>query len=169
MTITEFILARIAEREEAARAAAEAARLAPSNDLSDHWVAEVIHSHDGKPFGLVSGAPIQATRPTAFARTVEHIAYHDPASVLAECEAKRRIVELHESWPVLVERQPTFETIEGDDPTRLAFRATREIAWLTEQEYRTRFGDEPPTAPMIRVLAAIWADHADYDPAWVIA
>lgn len=95
-----------------------------------------------------------------------HIARHDPARVLAECEAKRRIVELHKAWPVLVTRQPTFEPPGPADVSAMTFRMSQQIAWATEQEYRERFGDEPPTAPMLRALAAIYADHPDYDPEW---
>ena len=86
--------------------------------------------------------------------------------VKADCEAKRRIVELHQSWPVLADRPPTFEEVDSSDPTQLTMRMTRQIAWMTEQEYRARFGDEPPTAPMLRTLAAIWADHPDYRDEW---
>ena len=138
MTIAEFLLARITEDEEAAQAAAEAARTAPSNDLSDRWEAMVVHSDSGKPFGVIAGAPVQATRPTAFAHTVEHIARHDPARVLADCEAKRRIVE-ELALPYIAERrrlmngQPSWE-------------------------------DEHPD--LLRLLALPYADHPDYREEW---
>lgn len=59
-----------------------------------------------------------------------------PARVLAECEAKRRIVNILAAWspdPVPPER---VETAEHD-------------AWR-----------------MLLVLASVYADHADFDPAW---
>lgn len=84
-----FMLARIAEDEEVARGAAgvpwETMRwpggsqvlVAASAIRNEKWrlgklghVATVEHTHD-----------------------VDHIARHDPARVLAECDAKRRIVE----------------------------------------------------------------------------
>jgi hypothetical protein len=37
---------------------------------------------------------------------------------------------------------------------------------MTEQEYRNRFGDGPPTAPMLRALAAVYSDHPDYRAEW---
>lgn len=86
--------------------------------------------------------------------------------VLAECEAKRRIVEQHKAWPVLVETPPTFEQVGSGDLNSVTFRASQQMMWLTEQEYRTRFGSEPPTAPMIRTLAAVYADHPDYREEW---
>ena len=41
--------------------------------------------------------------------------YHDPARVLAECEAKRRIVEIHQDWPVLIQTEPTLEPADPED------------------------------------------------------
>jgi hypothetical protein len=83
---------------------------------------------------------------------------------LAEPEAKRQIVELHKSWPVLVEGPP--EMTKADSLSDMTFRLTRQIAWLTQEEYRKRFGDEPPTTPMLRALAAVYADHPDYREEW---
>lgn len=131
MTITEFLLARIAEDE-----------------------AEAVRVHD-----------IECSIHRGFADDRGDCDCHDPARVLAECEAKRRIVEMHQSWPVLVEQPPVFEPIDAD-PSSLAMRASQQLAWLTDQEYRDRFGTEPPTAPMIAALAAVYADHPDYHEAW---
>lgn len=87
------------------------------------------------------------------------------ARILAECEAKRRIVDLHKAWPVLVETPPVFESTTGD-LSHATFSMSKQIMWATEQEYRERFGAEPPTAPMLAALAAAYADHADYDETW---
>ena len=115
-TLTEFLLTRIAEDE-------VVARLAQS----------VIAGTDGDWQDV--------TQPLTLAKTLagelwaqkygyayEHIARHDPARVLAECEAKRLIVE-HFS-----------ET--GID-----------------------FLGEIARVPL-RALAAVYADHPDYDEAW---
>lgn len=96
---------------------------------------------------------------------IRHRAIRD--RVLAECEAKRRIVEWHQSWPVLVETPVEMDPVTAaDDPATMAMRVSQRLAWLTEQEYRTKFGDEPPNAPMIAALAAVYADHPDYDEEW---
>ena len=71
--LAQFILARIAEDETAALEAEEARG-------SRGWLL----ADDMVDYG--------ATPPAV----AEHIARHDPARVLAECEAKRRIVELCE-------------------------------------------------------------------------
>jgi hypothetical protein len=94
------------------------------------------------------------------------VAGWQPARVLAECEAKRRIVEWHQNWPVMVETQPTIEPVESADPTQFAYRASQQLAWMTEREYRARFGTEPPTSPILRLLAMPYADHPDYLPEW---
>ncbi|WP_310962133.1 DUF6221 family protein [Nocardioides terrisoli] len=137
MTITEFLLARIAERESVARDMQHQARV-------------------GRPFfrtDLLAGG-------TGIRELI------DPARVMADCEAKRRIVELHKNWPVLIDQPVKLEPIVSSDPTQFAFRASQQIAWATEQEYRAKFGDEPPTAPMLAALAAVYADHPDYREEW---
>lgn len=85
--------------------------------------------------------------------------------VLAECEAKRRIIALHQDWPVLVEGPETSELVDGGLDS-IAYRVTRQMAWLTTREYVARFGIEPPTTPVLRALALPYADHQDFDPAW---
>jgi hypothetical protein len=92
--------------------------------------------------------------------------FHSADRALSECEAKRRIIEWHKNWPVLVTTQPTFETVPGADPTSYAMRAYQQIAWTTEQEYRKRFGDEPPTSPILRILASVYADRPGYLEEW---
>lgn len=130
VTITEFLLARIAEdREQATRSKADVAA--------------------GKQFAVfASWINLTADR------------------MLAECEAKRRIVELHQSWPVLVESEPVFESADPADPNSMTYRMSKQIAWATEQEYRAKFGVEPPTAPMLRTLASVYADHPDFQEGW---
>lgn len=131
-TLTDFLLARIAEDEDAANHARWA--------MQGEWFT------------------------TADNKVDEFVRHNSPARVLAECESKRRIVELHQSWPVLVETPP--ELTQADNATDMTMRLTRRIAWLTQEEYRKRFGAEPPTAPMLRALALPYADHPDYLEEW---
>ncbi|HKY59267.1 MAG TPA: DUF6221 family protein [Aeromicrobium sp.] len=86
MTITEFLLARIAEDEEAARA-----------------VRPLDHNYDmgggrqDERFVFTRYLPDSMDGRGNWAKddpaTSVHFARHDPARVLAECEAKRKIVE----------------------------------------------------------------------------
>jgi hypothetical protein len=85
--------------------------------------------------------------------------------MLAEVAAKRAILDLHESWPVLVETQPEFTTT-ADDSGSMAIRMSKRVAWLTEQEYRARFGDEPPTSPIVLALAQPYAGREGWREEW---
>lgn len=86
--------------------------------------------------------------------------------VLADIAAKRKIVELHEQWPTLVESAPKLVRVDASDPDSVAFKMTQQIMWATEQEYRNRFGDEPPTSPIMRALVSVYADHPDFQETW---
>jgi len=78
MTITEFLDARIAEDE----AAAKSATNAPWDLMGgNEWLY---------PFGFSIGSDDDIRGSDA-----EHIARHDPARVLAECSAKRAIIAAH--------------------------------------------------------------------------
>lgn len=67
-----------------------------------------------------------------------HIARHDPQRVLAECAAKRAIVE-----PYAADQAKAY--------------ARREAPW----------GPMGPYATML-ALARVWCDHPDFDPAWLV-
>lgn len=139
MKITEFLLARITEDEAVALEAIEG--YAP-----DAW---------DNP----------ASSGNYFPADIAFWDRHTPSRVLTECAAKRAIVTQHESRPVLVERDPLISS--GVDVSHgMTFRMSREIAWPTEREYVKRFGVEPPTAPMVRTLAAVYRDHPDYRQEW---
>lgn len=97
--LTDFLLARIAEDEAIAREA-----------TPGQWYVD-------DTYGTVTAAPFTSAR-LAYDRTADedcwvipessdsgvgshnlaHIARHDPARVVAECEAKRRIVAAHTEW-----------------------------------------------------------------------
>jgi hypothetical protein len=81
-TLAEFLEARYAEREAAAKAA--------KRDESGNWLASV----DGEVFAdedryVCSAIEVDAT----------HIMLSDPASVLADIAAKRRLLKLHSAEP----------------------------------------------------------------------
>lgn len=83
--------------------------------------------------------------PVGDAAVAWHIVRHDPARVLAEVDAKRRIVDWHE-------RQCTCDpcTADGDELPN------------TERS-DGGFGDDCPT---LRLLALPYADHPDYRSEW---
>jgi hypothetical protein len=138
MTLTEFLLARIAEDEAAARLA-----IPPRWDDAEstpHW------RHDGNPSGAFMAGQMVIGQASSWrevdqdgGRFARHIVRWDPARVLAECEAKRRIIEWASSEGM---PNPDSEYSRG---------------WLTAGYF------------ILRSLAAAYADHPDhpdYDQAW---
>jgi hypothetical protein len=83
-------------------------------------------------------------------KDVAHIARHDPARVLAEVEAKRRIVDLHPTRNSL--RWPGVEDIEVE---------------ICETCSRDGLSDEVEApCPTIRALALPYADRPGYREEW---
>jgi hypothetical protein len=76
-----------------------------------------------------------------------------PAKLLAECEAKRRIVERHH-------RVDSEEWRPDDWPPSPECAG---CGFNAVEEYRTADVDE---CPELRLLALPYADHPDYQPAW---
>lgn len=76
-----------------------------------------------------------------------------------------KIVEQHKKWVVAIQSPTTFTTMDDYDPLSVdhfLMKATHQITFLTEEKYREQIGSEPPTAPMIKTIAAIWKNHRDY-------
>src|SRR5688572_20799212 len=125
MTLTEFLLARLTEDEAAARAAAGEHGVYPGT----WWGQEA----GGEPSGVSSedGA---------------HIARHDPARVLAECEAKRRIVD----------------ALEDERQRKDIYNRDFDLGLLTtDGDLRSRLSSNARWAGLevaVRALASIYAD-----------
>lgn len=127
MTLTEFLLARIAEDEAVARKAREDA------DADGHWVI-VNFPYEGSH---AASYPVAADDVNRGDQPWEiHATRYDPARVLAECEAKRRIVSRCD----------------------LIIRG-RDVGMFGE-------GQRQDASDNLRALAAVYADHPDYDAAW---
>jgi hypothetical protein len=140
-----FLLARLGEVEADARAAAEV--------NPPPWRVHL--SRMGGDTGLVMGGETPANRYLNGAlwdnegadslsmepATAAHIARHDPARVLAECAAKRAIVDTHYA------SEPSDY---GDftSPPRCVLCGLKYPCWT------------------LCSLAAVYADHPDFDPAW---
>lgn len=117
MTITEFLLARIAEDEAAAK---HAGSFTPWSDTFQR-----------DDYGHL---------------TIQ------PDRVLAECEAKRRIValwdEVHDPVDQALDPNPHDPGIEPEDL------------------YETHDGIDVTLVDTFRAMATVYADHPDYDEAW---
>lgn len=138
MTITEFLLARIAEDEACASSVIPVGR--PMENGAARW-AEV-----GQAVGDRSGYVV--TYGVGSSQCRAHIARHDPARVLAECEAKRRIVARH-----------TPETaIHADHGGQDLITYCGHCGTILDDA----------DCPDLRDLATSYADHPDYDPDWAL-
>lgn len=82
-TLVAFLLARIAEDEDAARSAGRGS--------SGDWRRSGLASIDA----VGGGAVIYSDAGQLSTEVADQIARQNPARVLAECEAKRQIVDLH--------------------------------------------------------------------------
>lgn len=136
VTITEFILARVAEDEKEARAMDEDLRKYPP---STYEMAQV-------PM-LDMGVPERA---------------------LAECEAKRKIVEWHTNFEGYDEAECCEERW---GPLQLQAPQDRELsAGMTsagDLTMRESFATQEYLGCVtLMMLAAIWSDHPEYDARW---
>jgi len=142
VTLVEFLLARITEDETLARDAA-----------ATHGTVTAHHTSDaGDPY-----RPDQYDERRAAEAFTLNI---NPYRVLAECEAKRRIIEIHK-----IETERLYEE-----------KADGTFARTGREEYTCLNCDDPEVGhigyhaqdgcPTLRVLAAVYAGHPDYREGW---
>jgi hypothetical protein len=125
--IAEFLMARIAEDEVTAQEA-----------FVDEHLIRSLRS-------IVRSAPIPGGE-------ITHIVRWQPTRVLAECEAKRRVVELHFAY---AERWGQVDLLGGEPDT------------CATCHFGNDEGGQPFPCDTLRLLALPYAgDHPDYDPAW---
>ena len=129
-----FIRARIDEDERTARRAADVYDGATTWELTRATAMDV----GERTFIAEIGADEDGFRPSE----LDHIARHDPARVLREVEAKRRILDEYRAAQANLKQHP-------DD---LAGKG-----WLLG------------TVRVINLLALPYADHPDYRPEWAVA
>lgn len=176
MNINEFLLARTAEDEVWAREASRSDILA-QGDLSGgvhwHWVdpatdkpitldPTIARPTDTQDValrsveewrsltGLWDLPQLALSRVDEVTTTVAgHIARWDPARVLAECEAKRARIELH--------------TVDHRENDTVCYRCmvNCDVQWGSSV---AQYEDWPCTP--LRLEAAPYKDHPDFDPSW---
>jgi hypothetical protein len=130
MTLVEFLLARIADDA----GIAESVSPPPWHAVDADDEAYIISQDFGEQVAVTDHL------------NVDHIMQWDPARVLAECEAKRRLItEVHCAHPF---GHP-------DNCNSCSYYSEHEVA-LEE-------------CPTLRLLAQPFSDHPDYDKAWAVA
>ena len=129
MTLVEFLNARLDEDEAIARAATDG----PWGATPGPWGPEAtyLEAVDGWDFAVFETV-----------KDARHAARHDPARVLAEVAAKRKIVEEH---PIR----------KSGDEEGCECNYDREWGWAEEGACGT-----------LRALTSVYAGHPDYDPTW---
>jgi len=143
MTITEFLLARIAEDEAAAQAASTGPWV---------WVGEAaedsafLYAGDNEPVIAAYGNHTEGYIECSDADR-SYIARHDPARVLAECKAKRAILE---------------RAIEIHDMIDGEWGGGHEVS-------KEGWQDDNPGTEVVQALAAVYADHSEYRQEWAPA
>ncbi|QVJ03041.1 hypothetical protein KGD82_13485 [Nocardiopsis eucommiae] len=133
MDIVEFLNARLDEGEAAAQAVIDAGG-------RSGWEAVPIAELDGRR-ALTGGSSIFAVMdPVPEGRAcAEHAARHDPARVLREVAAKRKMLELHANG------------CPGINYCVSCWNGNESLDW---------------PCPTVRTLASAHADHPDYAPEW---
>ena len=175
MTLTDFLLARIAEDEAVARAATGGSWSWDHEDWSDrdmsgfkngcvdgqdwgHHGPDLMSSEPDPEYGgqsiVISSSGYDADQVIVAEADGRHIARHDPARVLAECEAKRRIVGRH---------HPSDE-YEHQACVLCQWDVDCESPKHDHQYERGQATSFP--CETLRDLAAVYADHPDYDESW---
>ncbi|MGH3548889.1 MAG: DUF6221 family protein [Pseudonocardiaceae bacterium] len=134
--LVQFLLARIAEDEAGARAVTERQPI-------DQWDAVGAAGEDDAALSYWGVARIAHAEPNPAARSIaQHIARWDPARVLAECEAKRRIVERAQ---FVSDHGPARDHLRAMDMTTGASAVLGDVLrWLAmpyaaHSEYRTEW------------------------------
>lgn len=139
MDIREFLQARLAEDDALARACdpsawgANGSWIRPAQNGAPAAQGRYVLAADGEWHVLAKSYDLTPN--------THHMARHDPARVLRDVEAKRRILAAY-SW-ALDHRHEDEET----------------GYWVAK-------GGRSTLLDTLHVLAAVWSDHPDYDPSW---
>lgn len=157
MTIVEFLLARIGEDEALARAA-DASRWRGE----DKGITFDVYSDkfdDGEAMARLD-ADTRANQ--------DHIINWSPARVRAECAAKRAILEDHA--PTVTSHIRYGYDAEGESFPLPYVPACRQCTKSVDTARVTSDWDvaDRIVAPCdtVRIMAAVYSDHPDFDPAW---
>ena len=140
LTLTDFLLARIAEDEAVVREARS----------SEHPA-----DRDGTALMAIDGTGSAAVMISS-------------GRVLAECEAKRRIVERESRWVRQRFDAPEHMTVmpDNDGPPHIQLASGATLHGEDMASFRAEWYEPAPPTATLRDLASIYADHADFRPEW---
>ena len=144
MSIAEFLAARL-DVDEAVALDATAGPWQQAPTTRRHITAtgsteEIVYTTTPEPGAIsLTVASTGVERDRQNLRNAEHIARHDPARALREIASKRAILELHANGTP------------GVDYCKSCWDGNTPLDW---------------PCPTLRALAAVHADHPDYEPEW---
>lgn len=154
MTITEFLLARITEDEDVAIAAATSYNKAwhyGDEPAGMSWASDGgMVGNDATNLWDCEGSDTLCAAP----EVATHMARHDPSRVLAECKAKRALVDIH-----TLKDAGSGKSIDPDH---------REVGCETCNWDTSYWWLEYGPCETLKALAAVHADHPDYNQEWKI-
>ena len=68
---------------------------------------------------------------------------------------------------VLISHKPEPVVVNSvDDYNTVSYALKSNIEWHTRKTYVERFGEEPPTNPIVLALARVWKTHPNFDLSW---
>lgn len=158
MTLVEFLEARIADDEDAAR------QSAGTEPLYQYPPGQGAH-YELVVLGVSEGGSEEAA-------VMAH--RFDPARVLAECAAKRRIIEWHvktgekrSRWhgECCEENYGEIEWLEPDEQ-EISVGTTGSGHLSVRESFATQADIGCTT---LRMMAAVWSSHPEFDPVWATA
>lgn len=157
--LVQFLRARLDEDEQIAQAAADGladGTSAPAWHMEEpcegqrHWE---VWGDEGAGQRLVHGKGRRAES--------VHIARHDPARVLAEVDAKRQIIGMHNIPAVVSPKMAALGLREGESP-----EDDRRCAGCGLDQMDDPITPDVSECPILRALALPYADHPDYRDEW---
>jgi hypothetical protein len=163
-SLAEFLLARIAEDEAVADGASKDGL--PVRGRS-HWEWQQLASKPNtsliaQPDGGTGLRPGDVIRDDRVSTPVaDHIARWDPARVLAECTAKRRIVEWHTGRDGCCEERLGPLVVDPDPTVSVSANAWGDLVARRSIGHQQRIG-----CVTLLLLAAPYADHPDFRQEW---
>ncbi|MFJ7269409.1 DUF6221 family protein [Streptomyces sp. NPDC099050] len=167
--LVQFLRARLDEDNEAAR---KAAALCGCHPAAPSWTfRDGDDEEDGRIITVGDPHPILLGKRRRLAQrwnqsydglfAAQHIVRHDPARVLAEVDAKRRILLLHNIPAVVSPKMAAFGLRKGESP-----EDDRRCAGCGLDSMDDPITPDVSECPILRALALPYADHPDYREEW---
>jgi len=94
------------------------------------------------------------------------ISHEEFMAIANLAQSMRETLRLHAQWPILVSEQTDFD-FEHVHENNFSYVATQRFAWMTNEEYKKRFGTDPPTSNMLKSWLGAYRLHPDFKVEWI--